>query len=76
MLSTEEKVILLALLTKEEGENLRDVLAMLEESRVFSMKEGRRLCKVLKNEGYIQEGQLTLKGSATARAAKAEFTLP
>ncbi|BDY11815.1 hypothetical protein [Hydrogenimonas cancrithermarum] len=72
---TEEKVILLALLKKEEGENLRDILAMLENNRVFTMKEGKRFVKILKNEGYIEENELTLKGTTAAQHAEAEFKL-
>ena len=74
-MTTEEKVILLALLKKEEGERLRDILAMLENSRVFTMKEGKRFAKVLKNRGYIEGNELTLKGAAAARQAESEFKL-
>jgi hypothetical protein len=72
----EERVLLLALWKKEDDESLRDVLAMLESSQLFSMKEGKRLVKILKNEGYIEEGALTLKGITAAKAAEQEFKLP
>ncbi|WP_457597531.1 hypothetical protein [Hydrogenimonas sp.] len=74
-MTTEEKVILLAIYKKEVGESLKDVLLVLENSRVFGLKEGKRLLKKLKEEGYIDEGELTFKGEAAARAAEAEFKL-
>ncbi|WP_457594759.1 hypothetical protein [Hydrogenimonas sp.] len=74
-MTTEEKVILLAMLKKEERETLRDILAMLENNRLFTMKEGKRLAKALRNEGYIGENGLTLKGIAAARNAEEEFRL-
>ncbi|WP_300369295.1 hypothetical protein [Hydrogenimonas sp.] len=74
-MTTEEKVFLLAILKREEGEGLRDILTMLENSRVFTMKEGKRLLKSLRSEGYIREGELTIKGEAAAKAAEEEFRL-
>ncbi len=74
-MTTEEKVLLLALLKKEEGETVRDILLMLENNRLFTMKEGRRLVKGLKKDGYIEENELTFKGDAAARAAEEEFKL-
>ncbi|WP_201353243.1 hypothetical protein [Hydrogenimonas urashimensis] len=75
-MTIEEKVILLALLKKEEGESLREILLMLENSRVFTMKEGKRLARALKNGGFIKEGgELTFKGITAAESAEAEFKL-
>jgi len=74
-MTTEEKVILLAMLKKEEGESLKDILLVLENSRVFSLKEGKKLAKTLKAEGYIREGELTIKGEAAALEAEREFKL-
>ncbi|WP_457592606.1 hypothetical protein [Hydrogenimonas sp.] len=74
-MTTEEKVLLLALLKKEQGETVRDILSMLENNRLFTMKEGKRLVKELKKSGYIEENGLTFKGDAAARAAEEEFKL-
>jgi len=74
-MSTEEKVILLALLKKEEGEGIRDILAILENNRVFTMKEGKKLVKGLKNEGYISDGELTPKGFLIAKQVEMEFKI-
>jgi hypothetical protein len=74
-MSTEEKVILLALLKKEESEGIRDILAILENSRVFTMKEGKRLVKGLKNDGYISGSDLTPKGYIVAKQVEMEFKI-
>ena len=75
-MTTEEKVILLALLKKEEGETLKDILLVLENSRVFTLKEGKRLARSFRERGYLHDGELTLKGEAAAHAAEREFRLP
>ena len=74
-MSTEEKVILLAMLKKEEGEGLRDILKMLENARVFTLKEGKKLTKKLRDEGFLQDGSLTIKGEMAAKEAEEEFKL-
>ncbi|MCF6200959.1 MAG: hypothetical protein L3J42_02335 [Hydrogenimonas sp.] len=74
-MTTEEKVLLLALMKKEEGETLQDTLLVLENSRVFTLKEGKKVAKSLKKDGYIKESQLTFKGMEAAKAAEQEFKL-
>ena len=75
-LTVEEKVLLLGLWKRERDENLRDILLMLENARVFTVKEGKRLVRKLRDEGYLKEGELTLQGIGAAQAAEAEFKLP
>ena len=43
-----EKVLLLAILKKESAETLNDVVLKLENTGLFSLKEGKRLLKNLK----------------------------
>lgn len=74
-MNTEEKVLLLALLKKEEGEGVRDIMAMLANSQVFSMKEGKKMLKSLKSNGFISNGELTPKGIAVAKEIETEFKL-
>lgn len=71
----EIKVLLLGILKKESDENLNDVLAKLEEAKVFSFKEGKKLLKMLKNEGYLTQNQLTLKGELKAKEVEEEFKI-
>ena len=71
----ESKVILLAILKKEDDETLNDIIFKLVESRVFELKKGKKLLKKLKSDGYISNGGLTILGLTHANAALKEFTL-
>jgi len=75
-LDIEDKVLLLAILKKEADEKLEDILMMLENSRVFTLKEGKKRARRLREEGYLQDGELTFKGEVAAKGAEAEFKLP
>jgi len=71
----EKKVLLLAILKKEANESFKDVLIMLENARVMSLKEGKRLLKELKKEKLIDDAGLTPKGLKAAKEAEEEFRL-
>lgn len=71
----EKKVLLLAIYKKQEGETLNDVVLQLENNRVFTLKEGKKMLKDLKSEGYLTDGALTFSGIAKAQEAEAEFKL-
>jgi oligoribonuclease NrnB/cAMP/cGMP phosphodiesterase (DHH superfamily) len=70
-----EKVLLLAILKKESDETLNDVVVTLENTNLFSLKEGKRLLKKLKSEEYISDSYLTFKGEAVAKNVEQEFKL-
>jgi hypothetical protein len=71
----ESRVFLLAILKKKEDENINDVLMILEDAGVFTYKEGKKLLKELKKEGFVEEDALTLKGIESAKDAELEFKL-
>jgi len=71
----EERVLLLGLYKRHEGESFNDVVMMLEEAGVFSYKEGKKLLKSLRENGYIQEEKLTVTGVQKAQEIEKEFTL-
>ena len=71
----EVKVLLLGILKKEADESLNDVLIKLEQSHLFSLKEGKKLLKMLKSEGYVTSDSLTLKGELAAKEAEQEFKI-
>jgi polyhydroxyalkanoate synthesis regulator phasin len=71
----EKRVLLLALFTKETDETVQDVLLKLEETGMFTLKEGKRLLKELKSEGYMEGSALTLKGIERAKDVELEFKL-
>ncbi|QKE29539.1 hypothetical protein AACT_2445 [Arcobacter acticola] len=70
-----EKVLLLAILKKESDETLNDVVLKLENTNLFSLKEGKRLLKKLRSEEFISDSYLTLKGEVTAKNVDQEFKL-
>ena len=71
----ESKVFLLAILKKKEGENLNDIIMILEDAGVFTYKEGKRLLKELKKDGFVEGEELTFKGIEKAKDAELEFKL-
>ena len=75
MMDMEDKVLLLGIYKKEEGESLKDVLLMLENSNLFSLKEGKKRLKALKSSGMIKDGALTLIGIEKAKEVEQEFKL-
>ena len=68
-----ERVCLLALMKKEPDETLKDVQAMLVETGMFNMKECKEMFKMLKEEQYISDGKLTMKGVMEAKVAEEMF---
>ena len=70
-----EKVLLLAILKKESAETLSDVVLKLENTGLFSLKEGKRLLKNLKKEQFVSDSFLTLKGEAIAKNVEQEFKI-
>ena len=70
-----EKVLLLAILKKESVETLNDVVLKLENTGLFSLKEGKRLLKKLKKEEFLSDSFLTLKGDAIAKNIEQEFKI-
>ncbi len=70
-----KRVLLLAILKKEPQESIKDVVNMLEASRLFSLKEGKRLLKELKKEAFLDDAGLTPKGLKAAKEAEEEFRL-
>ena len=70
-----EKVLLLAILKKESNESLNDIVLKLENTGLFSLKEGKKLLKKLKTEQYINDSFLTFKGEAIAKNVEQEFKI-
>ncbi len=70
-----EKVLLLAILKKESAETLNDVVLKLENTGLFSLKEGKKLLKNLKKEQFVSDSFLTLKGEAIAKNVEQEFKI-
>ena len=71
----EQRVFLLAIYKKQDDETLTDVIAQMEEAKVFSFKEGKRLLKEFKAQKFIIDNELSFSGLALAKAAEEEFKL-
>ena len=74
-LDINKRVFLLKMLTRQGDETLRDVVLSLANTGMFTPKEGKRIRKELEGEGYIFEGELTVKGMIEAKRAESEFRL-
>jgi len=68
-----ERVCLLALMKKEPEETLNDVQKILVETGMFEMKECKQVFKMLKEEQYISNDTLTMKGVMEAKIAEEMF---
>ena len=71
----EKKVLLLAIFKKKEEESMNDVLITLENSKLFTLKEGKKYLKELKSEQYIENNNLTFSGLAQAKLVEEEFKI-
>ncbi|MEA2028286.1 MAG: hypothetical protein U9N49_04865 [Campylobacterota bacterium] len=70
-----KKVFLLAILKKEEGESLNETLLALVNTGMFDKKEGKKVLQELKDEQYIVNDALSMKGMILAKEAEQEFKL-
>ncbi len=68
-----ERVCLLALMKKEPEETLLDIQKMLVNTDMFDMKECKKVFKMLKEEQYISNDTLTMKGVMEAKLAEEMF---
>ena len=68
-----ERVCLLAHMKKEPEETLLDIQKMLVNTDMFDMKECKKVFKMLKDEQYISNDSLTMKGVMEAKLAEEMF---
>ncbi len=71
----EQRVLLLGLYKKEDGETFNDILGVMEESRVFTKKVGKKYLKNLKELKYITDDSFTMVGLAKAKEVEQEFKI-
>lgn len=75
MENIEIRVLLLALYKKQDDESFNDVLGVMEDSRVFTKKVGKKYLKFLKQENYITEDSFTMIGLEKAKEVEQEFKI-
>ncbi len=68
-----ERVCLLAMMKKEPEETLLDIQKMLVNTDMFDMKECKKVFKMLKEEQYLSDDKLTMKGVMEAKLAEEMF---
>ncbi len=71
----EKRVFLLAIYKKKDDESLKDVIAQMEDAKVFSFKEGKKLLKEFKSEKLIVSNGLSFSGIQQAREIEQEFKI-
>ncbi|MEA3290556.1 MAG: hypothetical protein U9Q04_10305 [Campylobacterota bacterium] len=71
----EQRVLLLALYKKKDDETFKDVLGVMEHSRVFDVKTGKKYLKNLKALNYITDDGFTMIGIQKAKEVEMEFKI-
>ena len=75
MENIEIRVLLLGLYKKQEDETFSDILGVMEESRVFTKKIGKKYLKYLISEKYITDESFTMIGIQKAQEIEQEFKI-
>ena len=70
-----KKVLILEIYKKEEDEILNDVIKKMDNSKAFSLKEGKKYLKELKKEQLILDDYLTMIGIVKAKEIELEFKI-
>jgi len=68
----EEKVVLLAIL-KQQDLDTKEILLQLEETGMFTLKDGKKVLKKLKDAEFVNDSGLTMTGITKAKEAEEEF---
>ncbi len=74
-LGIEEQVLLLGIYKRDGDESIKEVVMKLEDTGMFTYKEGKKYLKLLKEEGYIADDRLTVTGTQKAKAVEEGFKL-
>jgi len=70
-----KRVFLLAIYKKEEDESLADVIKKMDNSKVFTQKQGKKYLKELKKEELVNDTSLTMLGIEKAKEVELEFKI-
>ena len=71
----EQRVLLLGLYKKQDDETFYDVLLVMENSKVFTKKVGKKYLKNLKELNYITDDGFTMIGIQKAQEVEREFKI-
>ena len=70
-----KKVLILAIYKREDDETLNDVIKKMDNTKVFSLKEGKKYLKELKKELLILDDSLSVIGLVKAKEIELEFKI-
>lgn len=70
-----KKVLLLAIYKKEDDESFNDIIKKMDNTKVFTLKEGKKYLKELKKEQLVSEDSLTMLGVTMAKEVELEFKI-
>ncbi|WP_072681662.1 hypothetical protein [Arcobacter sp. LA11] len=70
-----KKVLVLAIYKKEEDETLTDVIKKMDNTKVFTLKEGKKYLKELRKEQLVLDDYLTMMGIVKAKEIELEFKI-
>ncbi len=71
----ELRVLLLGIYKRADEETLIHVVKTMDNSRVFSLKQGKKYLKSLRSLGYVSDDSLTMIGIEKAKEIELEFKL-
>jgi nitrogen fixation protein len=71
----ELRVLLLAIYKKDDEESYIDVLKTMENGGVFTLKQGKKYIKGLKQLGFITDDGMTMVGITKAQEVEQEFKI-
>jgi len=69
----EMRVLLLAIYKQEEDDTIKDTMIALENNRLFSAKDGKKMLKELRNKTYLIDDRITMIGIGKAKEVELEF---
>lgn len=70
-----KRVLLLAIYKKKDDESFMDVVKTMDNSKVFTLKQGKKYLKELKKESFLSDSSLTMLGIEKAKEVEQEFKI-
>ena len=69
----EMRVLLLAIYKQEEDDTLKDTMIALENNKLFTPKDGKKILKELRIKNYLIDERITMIGIEKAKEVELEF---
>jgi hypothetical protein len=69
----EMRVLLLAIYKQENDDTLKDTMIAMENNRLFTAKDGKKMLKELRIKNYLIDNRITMIGIEKAKEVELEF---